>query len=181
MKPDKRLFAFNAKTATATLVGGILFTLMFTYIKIPSGIPNTDIHTAYGLGAFLSAIFGSAVGAIIALAGHAISDFIQNGSPWWSWVIASGVSCFVTGLVYPKLKLEKQEFEKHDLIKFNLFQIVGNVFAWGIVAPILDIILYSEPAKTVFTQGIVAAISNLISTGVIGSALLAIYIEIKNR
>lgn len=178
---ERHLFDFNKKTVAAIAVGTALFIFMFTYVKIPSGIPETDIQTACGLGAFFAAIFGPIAGSIISFMGHAVSDTIQNGSPWWSWVIASGVAGFVTGMVYPKLKLEVKEFEKHDLIKFNLFQIVGNVFAWCIVAPVLDIIIYSEPVKLVFTQGLVAAIANICSTGVIGAVLLVIYIEIKAR
>lgn len=178
---EKHLFDFNKKTIAAIIVGIVLFMLMFRYIKIPSGIPETDIQTACGLGAFMAAIFGPVAGGVIAFAGHAFSDILQNGSPWWSWVIASGVSGFITGMVYPKLKLELKEFEKHDLIKFNLFQVVGNVFAWCIVAPVLDILIYSEPMKLAFTQGLVACLANILSTAVIGAALLVIYVEIRSR
>lgn len=178
---EKRLFDFNIKTIAAIVGGVVLVTVMFMYMKIPSGIPETEIQVASGVGAFLAAIFGPVAGGVIAFAGHAVSDTIQNGSPWWSWVIASGVSGFLIGMVYPKLKLELREFEKHDLIKFNLFQIVGNGFAWIIVAPILDIILYHEPVKLVFKQGLVAGMANMLSTGLVGALLLLLYVEIRSR
>ena len=159
----KKLFEFKTKTIVATGLGAALFTLLFMYVKIPTGIPETDIQTAYGIGAFFAALFGPIAGGLIAFIGHALSDSIQYGSAWWSWVVASGLSCFIIGLVYPKLHVEDGEFGKKDIILFNVYQIIGNAIAWIIVAPILDILIYAEPANLVFTQGVVAAISNAIS------------------
>ena len=177
----KKLFEFKTKTIVATGLGAALFTLLFMYVKIPTGIPETDIQTAYGIGAFFAALFGPLAGGLIAFIGHALSDSIQYGSAWWSWVIASGVSCFIVGLVYPKLHVEDGEFAKKDIIKFNVYQIIGNAIAWIIVAPVLDIVIYAEPSNLVFTQGVVAAISNSISAGVIGTVLLVLYSKTRSK
>ena len=177
----KKLFEFKTKTIVATGLGAALFTLLFMYVKIPTGIPETDIQTAYGIGAFFAALFGPIAGGLIAFIGHALSDSIQYGSAWWSWVVASGLSCFIIGLVYPKLHVEDGEFGKKDIILFNVYQIIGNAIAWIIVAPILDILIYAEPANLVFTQGVVAAISNAISSGVIGTILLVRYSRTRSK
>ena len=177
----KKLFEFKTKTIVATGLGAALFTLLFMYVKIPTGIPETDIQTAYGIGAFFAALFGPIAGGLIAFIGHALSDSIQYGSAWWSWVVASGLSCFIIGLVYPKLHVEDGEFGKKDIILFNVYQIIGNAIAWIIVAPILDILIYAEPANLVFTQGVVAAISNAISSGVIGTILLVLYSRTRSK
>ena len=177
----KKLFEFKTKTIVATGLGAALFTLLFMYVKIPTGIPETDIQTAYGIGAFFAALFGPIAGGLIAFIGHALSDSIQYGSAWWSWVVASGLSCFIIGLVYPKLHVEDGEFGKKDIILFNVYQIIGNAIAWIIVAPILDILIYAEPANLVFTQGVVAAISNTISSGVIGTILLVLYSRTRSK
>ena len=58
------------------------------------------------------------------------------------------------------------------IITYNIIQIVGNVIAWLLVAPILDILIYAEPMELVFTQGAVAALLNAISCGVLGSLLM---------
>ena len=177
----KKLFEFKTRTIVATGLGAALFTLLFMYVKIPTGIPETDIQTAYGIGAFFAALFGPIAGGLIAFIGHALSDSIQYGSAWWSWVVASGLSCFIIGLVYPKLHVEDGEFGKKDIILFNVYQIIGNAIAWIIVAPILDILIYAEPANLVFTQGVVAAISNAISSGVIGTILLVLYSRTRSK
>jgi energy-coupling factor transport system substrate-specific component len=92
-----------------------------------------------------------------------------------SWVIASGFTCFVIGLVYPKLHVEDGEFGKKDMILFNIYQVVANAIAWVIIAPVLDILIYAEPASLVFVQGVYAAVVNAISAGVIGTILLKLY------
>ena len=96
-------------------------------------------------------------------------------------MVASGLSCFIIGLVYPKLHVEDGEFGKKDIILFNVYQIIGNAIAWIIVAPILDILIYAEPANLGVTQGVVAAISNAISSGVIGTILLVLYSRTRSK
>ena len=176
----KKLFEFKTRTIVATALGAALFIVLFMYVKIPTGIPETDIQTAYGIGAFFAAMFGPIAGFLIAFIGHAISDAVQYGSPWWSWVIASGVSCFLVGLVYPRLKVDEGKFGWKDVLVYNLFQIGANVIAWIVVAPVLDIVIYSEPANLVFTQGAVAALWNAVSMGVIGTLLLFLYSKTRS-
>ena len=178
---NKKLFDFKTRTIVATALGAALFALLFMYVKVPSGIPETSIQTAYGLGAFFAALFGPIAGGLIAFIGHALSDAIQYGSPWWSWVIASGVSGFLYGLVYPKLKVEEGIFTGKDALRFNIYQVIANVIAWIVVAPVLDIVIYAEPVNLVFTQGAVAALVNSISAGVIGTLLLFAYSKTRSK
>ena len=37
----KKLFGFNTKTLVGTALGAALFTVLFMYVKIPTGIPET--------------------------------------------------------------------------------------------------------------------------------------------
>ncbi len=177
----KKLFKFDTKTIVATGLGAALFTLLFMYVKVPSWIPETQLQTAYGISAFFGALFGPVAGALIAFIGHAISDSVQYGSAWWSWVIASGVSGFVAGLSHLNLKIDEGIFGKADIIRFNVFQVVGNVIAWIVIAPVLDIVIYAEPVNLVFAQGVIAAILNMIATGVIGTLLLIAYSKTKSQ
>lgn len=176
----KKLFQVNTRTIVATGLGAALFAVLFMYVKIPTGIPETQIQSAYGIGAFFAALFGPIAGAAIAIIGHAISDATQYGSVWWSWVVASGVSCFIAGFAMPRLRVEEGVFTGKDILTFNIIQIIANAIAWVIVAPVLDIVVYSEPVNLVFTQGAVAAISNAVSMGVIGTLLLFLYSKTKS-
>lgn len=171
----KKLFEVNTKTIVATGLGAALFTLLFMYVKVPTGMPNVELQSAYGVGGFFAALFGPIAGALIAFIGHLLSDAVQYGSPWMSWVIASGVAGFITGFCYPKLRVDEGIFTVKDAITYNVFQIIGNAVAWLLVAPALDVLIYAEDATYVFSQGIVAAIPNAITMAIFGTLLLLIY------
>jgi len=177
----KDLFKVSTRTIVAIGIGAALFMLLFMYVKIPSPVPDTSIQTAYGLGAFMATLFGPIAGALIAFIGHALSDAVQYGSPWWSWVIASGVAGFIFGFAFKRTKVDEGEFKFKDILTFNLIQLIGNAFAWIVVAPVLDILIYQEPASYVFTQGIVAAASNFVTTAVIGTLLLVAYAATRTK
>lgn len=177
---NKKLFGFNTKTLVGTALGAALFTVLFMYVKIPTGLPSTEIQSAYGVGGFFAAMFGPIAGFLLAFIGHFISDSLSYGA-WWSWIIASGVCCFIIGLVYPKLHVEDGILTKKDLVVYNVTQVIANVAAWIVVAPVLDIVIYSEPVELVFTQGAVAALTNAISAGVIGSLLLFLYSKTRAK
>ena len=64
----KKMFQFNTRTLVATALGAALFTVLFMFVKIPTGIPETQIQTAYGVGGFFAALFGPIAGFLIAFA-----------------------------------------------------------------------------------------------------------------
>ncbi len=177
----KKLFSFSTKTIVATALGAALFMVLSMFVKVPTGIPNTQIQTSYGVCSFFAALFGPIAGALSAFIGHALSDGVQYGSPWWSWVIASGVSGFFYGIAYPKLKVDEGIFTGKDIAVFNIIQVIGNAIAWIVIAPVLDIVIYAEPANLVFTQGVAAAIGNAVSVAVIGTLLLFIYSKTRSQ
>lgn len=177
----KDYFKVTTKTIVATGLGAAIFMLLFMYVKIPSPVPNTSLQTAYGLSAFFATLYGPIAGGLIAFIGHGLSDAVQYGSPWWSWVIASGFASFVFGFAYKKTGVEEGEFNKKDIFTFNIIQLIGNLIAWLFIAPILDIVIYAEPANLVFTQGIIAAIMNSITVGVIGTLLLIAYSSTRTK
>jgi energy-coupling factor transport system substrate-specific component len=177
----KDLFKVNTKTIVATGLGAALFWLLFMYVKVPSPIPETSFQTAYGISAVFATLFGPIAGALISFIGHALSDALQYGSPWWSWVIASGVSGFIFGFAFKKTGVEEGSFKGKDILIFNIIQIIGNAIAWLVVAPVLDIVIYQEPVNLVFAQGGIAALMNAISVGVIGTLLLAAYAATRTQ
>lgn len=175
----KKLFEIKTKTIVAIGLGAALFAVLFMFIKIPSGIPETQLQTAYGIGAFFAALFGPVAGAAIAFIGHAVSDSVQYGSAWWSWVIASSFSCFVVGFLMPKLHVDEGSFKGWDIVLFNVVQVIGNFLSWAVIAPFLDVVVYSEAPNLVIVQGVLAAVSNSMSMGIIGSLLLYSYSKTK--
>ena len=139
------------------------------------------VENGAGVGAFFAALFGPIAGFLIAFIGHALSDAVQYGSPWWSWVIASGVFGLLMGLVSNKLKLADGEFGGKGIAIFNISQVVAHLICWVVVAPVLDIVMYAEPWNKVFLQGFVAAIANIVTTAIVGTILCAAYSAAKPK
>ena len=167
----------STKTIVATGLGAALFMVLFMFVKVPSPVPETNLQIAYGVSAFFAALFGPVCGFLVAFIGHALNDFVAYGSPWWSWIVASGISAMVTGLCSKKIapRVEEGIFEKSEITTFVIYTLLGQAASWIVIAPLLDIVLYSEPANLVFTQGIVAFVADFICAAVIGGLLLKAY------
>ena len=172
---------FSVKTIVAIGIGAALFFVLGRFVAIPSPVPNTNISIQYGLLAFMSVVYGPVAGALIGLIGHALIDFSYGWGIWWSWVIASGVFGLLMGFATKALKMEEGEIGKKGLVKFNLSQIVAHIICWVGVAPVLDILMYSEPVNKIFTQGIVSALMNAITTAIVGSLLCVAYAATKPK
>jgi len=169
------------RSIVAIGIGTALF-IVLSYAAIPLGfIPNTAIQPRVALLAFMTAIFGPIVGGAIGLLGHALADAIQYGSVWWSWVFPEGVAGVLIGLFVSKYKIETGGFGLKQIVLFNVVQVVANAIAWILIAPVLDILIYAEPANKVFTQGVTAFVANIISVGVIGTLLAVAYSKVKSK
>lgn len=162
-------------TAIAIGIGTVLF-FGLGKAAIPSPVPNTNISLQYAVQAVFATLFGPIAGVTIGLIGHTLIDAINTtgDAPWWSWIIASALFGLVVGLLTMKRKAGESN-DRKKMIRFNVAQVIGHVLAWGLVAPVLDILIYTEPVKRSFTQGFVAMVSNVITTGIVGTLLLLGY------
>ena len=163
------------KTIVAVGIGAALFFVLGRFVAIPSPVPNTNISTQYGLLAFMAVMFGPVAGALIGFIGHTLIDFSYGWGIWWSWVIASACFGVIAGLAANRLRIEDGEFGTKGIITFNVFQVIGHVIAWGVIAPVLDILMYKEPANKVFMQGLVGGAANIVTTAIIGTLLCVAY------
>ena len=170
---------FSVKTIVATGIGAALFFVLGRFVAIPSGVPNTNISIQYGLLAFIAAVYGPVAGLLSGLIGHFLIDFSYGWGVWWSWVIASSFFGCAIGFLTRKYTLEDGEFSKHDAVGFNVGQAVAHLLAWVLVAPVLDIVMYAEPANKVFIQGLAASCANIVTTAIIGTILCIAYAKTK--
>ncbi|GKZ04893.1 ECF-type riboflavin transporter substrate-binding protein [Paraclostridium bifermentans] len=90
------------KTIVAIGIGSAVFMILGRFGSIPTGIPNTNIETAYAFLALMALMYGPLSGFLIGFIGHCLKDSIFYGSPWFSWVIASAVVGLVIGLISKK-------------------------------------------------------------------------------
>lgn len=172
---------FTIQQVVAAGIGTALFVVL-TEAQIPVLIvPNTALQVRAALLAFLAAVYGPVVGGIVGLLGHALGDAFFYGSIWWSWVIPDAVFGVVVGLFSKKYLIRDGGFGGKQIALFNIIQIVANAIAWIVCAPVLDILIYAEPANKVFGQGAVAFICNSIIIAILGTLLAFAYSKIATK
>lgn len=170
---------FTVKTIVAIGIGAALFFVCGRFIAIPSPVPNTSITIQYGVLAFLAVLFGPIAALLAGFIGHALIDASYGWGVWWSWVIASGVFGILMGLATRKIDLGSGIFGKKEIITFNVSQVICHVICWGVVAPVLDILIYQEPVEKLFAQGLVSGIGNAVTTAIVGTLLCIAYAKAK--
>jgi len=166
---------FSVKTIVAIGIGAALFFVCGRFIAIPSPVPNTTITIQYGVLAFMATLFGPVAGVLIGLIGHALIDFSWGWGVWWSWVFASAVFGALMGIAVKKINLADGVFGKSEIVRFNISQVICHIICWGVVAPVLDIVIYAEPVEKLFAQGLVSGIGNAVTTAIVGTLLCIAY------
>lgn len=173
--------SFSTKTIVAIGIGAAVFFVLGRFVMIPSPVPNTNLSIQYGFLGLIAAVFGPIAGALVAFIGHTIIDISWGGAPWFSWILASTAVGLIMGLGCKGMRLDEGELGTPGLIRFNIAQVIAHMVGWCLVAPGLDILIYSEPADKVFLQGISASIMNIVTTAVVGSLLLVAYAATKTK
>ncbi|MGT2948982.1 ECF-type riboflavin transporter substrate-binding protein [Streptococcus devriesei] len=170
----------SIKAVVATGIGAALFVIIGIFINIPL-FANTSIQLQYAVQAFLAVLFGPAVGFFTGLIGHMVKDMFAGYGIWWSWVIPSGLVGLGIGFLKNRLRVEQGFFTAKDVLTFNVVQIIINIIAWGIVAPLGDIVIFNEPASKVFVQGLLASVANALTIGIGATILLAVYAKTRTQ
>ena len=160
--------------AIVTVAGIILFSALDTNVAIPSFlIKNIDLGIQYGLLAFISTQFGPVVGFLVGFVGHALT--VHHSNAWLPWAISSGIFGLLMGLGCKGIDIKKNKFDLKFFLRFNGVQLVSNLISFALLAPVLEILFYKHEAGYVFEQGLVAALSNSVTTLVVGSLLCISY------
>lgn len=171
--------SFGIKEVVAIGIGTALF-IVLTNVQVPFPVvPNTSLQSRVAILTFFSAIYGPVVGAAIGLIGHALGDALFYGSIWWSWVIPEAVFAIGVGILSKKYGIKEGNFTAKKIVMFNVVQVIFNVLAWVVAAPVLDILIYAEPANKVFAQGALSVIGNILVAGILGTLLCAAYSKLS--
>lgn len=172
---------FSVKGVVAIGIGAALF-FLFGMISIPSPVENTYISLQYAIEALFATLLGPIIGLLIGFIGHTCVDVyntvtIADYTISWSWIIASSCVGLVIGLVMMKINVS-EGVDANKLIRFNVAQVAAHLLAWGIIAPCLDILIYSELIGRAFAQALMAGITNIITTGIAGTLLVVAYAKL---
>ena len=170
----------SVKTVVAIGIGTAIFFLLARFVSIPV-FANTNITFQYAVLGFFAVVFGPIAGLLIGLIGHVLTDLAFGYGLWWSWIIVSALIGLGSGFIFRNHKIEEGVFGKGDIIRFVIGTVIIHLVGWGLIAPVLDILIYAEPANKVFVQGLIAAASNIVTTAIVGSLLLYAYSKTRTR
>ena len=168
------------KRAATITAGALLFFFLGRFVSIDSPIETVNICVQYGLLGFLAVTFGPLTGALSGLLGHILID-LTYGELCWSWILATAAFGGLMGVLSKVLGLQNAGKNREGLMRFNLCQVAVHVICWAGVAPVLELLFYSESMDKIFEQGLTAGISNAVTTAIVGSSLLALYHVLKTR
>ena len=160
-------------------IGAALFFVLGRFVAIPTPIPNTTISIQYAVLAVFAVLYGPLVGALAGLIGHILIDATGFGI-WLSWEISSGVFGLVVGLLL-RTAIEDGVFDRALALRFTAAVVIANALAWLVVAPLGDVLIYSEPANKVWTQGALAFAANSVTAAVLGLIILSLYARTRTR
>lgn len=168
-----------------------MFTLFSYFIVLPTPIPEVYFFPSYALLGFFAALFGPVSGAVISLAGMLFVGLWRAGFDTGLWLreyfflsytIASVVCGFIYGFAKKYVHADCGNFGYDGIIAYNVIQIAGNLAAWSLVAPVLELLFRpGRPAGEVFLQGLTAAFVDILSAEFIGTPLLLIHARIRKH
>ena len=164
----------TVKKVVATGIGAALFFVLARFVAIPSGIPNTNIAFNYAIQAVFAVLYGPIVGCLSGFIGHVLCDMTW-GSVWWTWAFATAVYGLIVGFFAKKIKVNEGKFGKAEIIWYVIANLIANIVAWLVVAPVGDVVVYGEDAKLVFAQGLMAGAGDFVFAVIIGAILLFAY------
>ena len=168
------------KQIAAALGGALLFFVFGRYVSIPSPIDTVNICVQYGLLGALAVICGPVTGTLAGLLGHILID-LTAGELCWSWIIATAAFGALVGVLTNITRVDPRSLGRESIVKFNLIQVAAHVVCWAGVAPVLEILFYKESMDRIFEQGLTAAISNAVTTAIVGSLFLLAYSVLKQK
>jgi energy-coupling factor transport system substrate-specific component len=161
-------------------IGAALFFVLGRFVAIPTPIPNTSISIQYAILAVFAVLYGPLVGALAGFIGHLLIDATGYGI-WLSWELASGVFGLLVGVLLLRNALADGEFGRGSALRFSGAVVLANLVAWLVIAPLGDVLIYSEPANKVWTQGALAFVSNSVTAVVLGLLILSLYARTRTR
>lgn len=171
----------SVKTVVAIGIGAALMFVLMRFVAVPSGVPNTTLNLGIAVLAFFAAVFGPIAGLLIGFIGHFLTDLTFGWGVWWTWVAGSALFGFAVGFMRKLYKIEEGQFGIKQCSAFNIVQIAANLVIWAVIAPTLDILIYSEPSNKVYLQGLVAAALNIAVVLILGSLLAFGYSKAKTK
>jgi len=179
-------FKFSVKQLVATAIGASIFFLLARFLSYPIPVIggiflNIHLNLQYAVLAFFAVAFGPICGFLIGLTGHFFTYLSFGDIIIWSSVITSVSVGFLSGFMFKPCKVDESDFDGMDIVRFVICSLIINIISWGLVKPLGDILLYSQPAEKAFIQGLISGAGNFIIIAIVGTLLILGYSKTQEK
>ncbi len=163
---------WDTKTIVGIAIGAALFGVLMNYGGIRV-FTNTSLSTAMIVPVIVGALFGPVPACLTAFLGNVIADLIGGWGFWFDWSIGNGVAAFFVGLLpLYGAYITEGKFETKHVVWYVVSVVVGQLFAFGVVTPVLTYLFYSQELTITFSQAWAASASNIAVQLIVGIPLL---------
>ena len=173
-------FKFSIKQLVATAIGASIFFLLARFLSYPVA-GDIFINLQYAAVAFFAVIFGPVCGLLVGITGYILAALSLGDGILWSSVIATATVGLLTGFLFKPGKIDEEEFDGMDVVRFIVGSLVVGIISWGVVKPVGGILFYSRPFNEILQQGLIMGASNFVITALLGSLLIFVYSKTRER
>jgi energy-coupling factor transport system substrate-specific component len=175
------LGVWNTKTVVVVAIGAALFGVLMNYAGIPI-YTNTKLTTAMIIPVIVGGMFGPLPAFVACTVGNIIADLIGGWGFWFDWSVGNGVLGFIVGLLpLYGAKINEGIFKVKHAIIYSIVCVLGNLFALGIVIPILTTLFYGGELEVTMAQAWTASIANIVVLIVAGLPILYVLANRNSR
>lgn len=175
------LGVWNTKTVVVVAIGAALFGVLMNYAGIPI-YTNTKLTTAMIIPVIVGGMFGPLPAFVACTVGNIIADLIGGWGFWFDWSVGNGVLGFIVGLLpLYGAKINEGIFKVKHAIIYSIVCVLGNLFALGIVIPILTTLFYGGELEVTMAQAWTASIANIVVLIVAGLPILYVLANGNSR
>lgn len=153
-------------------LGIAMFFVIGKFVAIPTPIPNFALFLQFAVLLVFGFYYGPAVGLTIGFFGHLLIDLTAGYGIWMSWIVSSAVFGLVIGLASKLVNYLGNPYKPIKMIIFCLLVTLGGVVCWILIAPTGDILFYQEPYDVVYLEGVIAFVSNVVTSLIIGLPII---------
>ncbi len=153
------------------IVGALLYGCLLSYGSIKL-FTNTYLSFALLIPLIVGRFFGCLPAGLCAFLGSLCADLFANTLLWYDWALGSFFMGLIVGMFAFYQTDLHDKFTLNQFLYYCLTIIIGNLFGYLVVTPLLTSLIYPQQLELTLVQLSVAIPINIILQILIGSLML---------
>ena len=162
------------KRIVVILISSGIFYVIAHYMGISTSFESIRVAYDHSLAVIISVMFGPIVDAFSGEIGQTLTQLMELTPDW----ISVGCTVLNTGLIgflMRKNDINNGFFYRKEAISFTRAQTLCNFAVWGVLSPVLNILIVHAEFQQAVLHGLRIAFNNSVSCMLVASLFLSIY------